>query len=245
MKEVKIDSCFWSNIKKHETLIKKCFFYLLNKYPNPEGRNDAYNTLIVKMHHMKVFQRFDEDRAKKEDKDKAFQQFLYKYIEKILGDTYRSRVKQSKRFAPVEYVEEITPVTYSLLVNPNDTSFAKPEDFDDEGNIKKPVRNNYPSINDIGEYVGHKGFNAHDELEASDLVVKIREVLKGDIEKTVFDLREEHGFNVVDIAVTMKYTPQNVSLILNKIKNRCIDKGLLNKSNRRKHINIRETVEQE
>lgn len=227
MKEVRIDNCFWSNIKKHETLIKKCFFYLFKKYPNHDGIDEAFNILLVQMHHMRVFQRFDEDRSQNEDKDKAFQQFIYKYVEKILGDTYRSRVKQSKRFSPLEHVEEITPVTYAILVNPNETSFAEPEDFDDEGNVKKPVRTDYPTINDIGEYVGHKGFNALDDLEAKDLIVKIRGILKGDVEKRIFRLREEYGLNVVDIATAMNYTPQNVSLILNKIKKRCVEKGLI------------------
>lgn len=234
MNEVHMDTSFWSNIKKHETLIKKCFFYLLKKYPNHDGVDEAFNTLLVQMHHMRVFQRFDEDRATNEDKDKVFQQFIYQYIEKILGDTYRNRVKQRRRFTPLEHVEDITPSTYGVLVNPHETSFAKPEDFDDEGNVKKPVRTDYPTINDIGEYVGHKGFNVLDDLEANDLIVKIRKVLKGDVEKRVFHLREEYGLNAVDIATAMNYTPQNVSLILNKIKKRCVEKGLIKKNVHRK-----------
>jgi RNA polymerase sigma factor (sigma-70 family) len=226
------DNNFWGNIKRHDTLIKKCFYYLFKKYPNHDGINEAFNILLVQLHHLNVFKRFDATRPKNQDLDKAFQQFIYKYVEKIMGDTYRSRINHSKRFAHSEHVEEITPVTYNIQVNPNDTSFAKQEDFDKYGYVKKPIRRDYPSINDLGEYVGEKGFNALDELEATDLVEKVKSILKGNVEKRVFELREKYGLSVIDIADIIGCSSQNVSLILNKIKNRCIEKGYI--SNRKR-----------
>ena len=227
------DENFWGTIKEHEALIKRCFFFLFKKYPNHDGVDEAFNILLVQMHRMRTFQAFDPSRVKSANKAKAFEQFIYQRIEKILGDTYRSRVKRNERFTASENIEEITPKTYDARFHSNDSSFAKPEDFDKEGQVKEPVRKNYPSINDIAEYVGYKGFGVLDRIEATDLSDKLRKILVSERERKVFGFREEDNLSVIDIAEIMRCTPQNISLILKSIRERALKQGIIEAAKKR------------
>lgn len=118
---VRIINSFWTSFEQNEKLIKKCMNYLLNRYPDPDGDESAYNLIIERMFELNVFARFDTKKliAKKlkvaveditEDQiteeglrkaginiEKKFEQFIFKWVEQILSSAYTARDRYRKR----------------------------------------------------------------------------------------------------------------------------------------------------
>jgi DNA-directed RNA polymerase specialized sigma24 family protein len=138
---VRIVSDFWSNYNENKDLITRCFKFLLNKYPNPDGEMDAYNSLLSDMFRLNVFAKFSRKRlvAQKlkidkksaddavQDSDitdeamarmginveKKFEQYLFVWIEHCLQDRYDRRRKQGARFVTNCTIIECPPRSFS------------------------------------------------------------------------------------------------------------------------------------
>ena len=60
--ENKVD-IFWENVKKHEAIIKRCFNYLLRRFPDYDGKDSAYNNMIIRLWELDVLFRFNIKRV--------------------------------------------------------------------------------------------------------------------------------------------------------------------------------------
>jgi len=138
---VRIVSDFWSKYESNKDLITRCFKFLLNKYPNPEGEMDAYNSLLSDMFRLNVFAKFSRKRLvaqklkidKKSadtevsdsditdeamarmgiDVEKKFEQYLFVWIEHCLQDRYDRRRKQGARYVTNCTILECPPRSFT------------------------------------------------------------------------------------------------------------------------------------
>jgi hypothetical protein len=122
---VRLVADFWQNCEEYKELINRCFLFILNKFPNPDGEQDAYDTLLMRLYELNVFGKFDPKKlvAKKMgvnkkdvssisdeacsserlseigiDIDKKFEQFIFNWIKHVLQESYTQRGKQASRF---------------------------------------------------------------------------------------------------------------------------------------------------
>jgi len=138
---VRVVEDFWTNVQMHDQLIRRCFIYLINKFPNPDGEEDSYNELMVRMMSLNVFSRFDPARLVNVDRsrlrkkgsterqidllieralkrksinvDKKFEQFVYKWIEHFLQEAYKKRKNHAARFSPYgTFIDNVHKETY-------------------------------------------------------------------------------------------------------------------------------------
>ncbi len=59
---VRIVKDYWVNYHNHEDLIKRCFHYLFRKFPTPDGSDDSFNNVLVRLMSLNVFDRFAASR---------------------------------------------------------------------------------------------------------------------------------------------------------------------------------------
>ena len=134
---VRIVSDFWTNYAAHKDLIDRCFHYLLShRFPNVEGEQDAYDSMLVKLYDLNVFLKFDVRRLVVQkmgmDKkctyqiseqdcseevlqglginvEKKFEQFVFKWVEHFLQEAYSQRAKHAARYIPSNDLAEVPP----------------------------------------------------------------------------------------------------------------------------------------
>jgi RNA polymerase sigma factor (sigma-70 family) len=147
---------FWKSIDANKTLIEKCFRFLLRKFPNVEGDQDAYDTLLQRLYELSVFDRFDprclvaksrgihktqvhtvdaEDCTKENlakigiNVDKKYEQFIYKWIEHILQECYTKSKKQATRYIRLpEHVNHPPRTSKELREILSENQWAQSED---------------------------------------------------------------------------------------------------------------------
>jgi DNA-directed RNA polymerase specialized sigma24 family protein len=150
------NSAFWQNYNTHKDLIERCFHYLLtHRFPNPEGAQDSYGTVLQRLHELNVFNRFDLKRIIAQrmgvDKkymyqiteedcnevvvqalginvEKKFEQFMFKWIEHILEEAYSKRRKHADRYITSRDIAEQPPCNSKELREIlGESSFAQSE----------------------------------------------------------------------------------------------------------------------
>jgi len=125
---VRIVENFWSNVKKNESLIKRCFVHHYKRHPDPEGVDSSYNNLLVRLNELGVFDRFelrklviashaegligDQELTPELLKsiginvEKKWEQFMYKWIEKIVNEEYNKNGTYSRKFVRGEELHD-------------------------------------------------------------------------------------------------------------------------------------------
>lgn len=225
---------FWSNVQKNEDVIQRCFMHLFKKYPDPDGTKNALNHLLTQLHRMQVLagkNEYQPSRYKKGNHDKGRQQHIYKWTEKILGDQYRNNQKQSIRFTPNESVESITPRSYHEYTKKNGSSFVNPDTPQVTEHTKQKL-GYFPTVDQMGSFgCENSAAVPQDEKYACDeLYQRILECTKNDMERKAVEHRHEHNLSITDVGDMIGCTPQNVNIILKRVRARCAAKGLLPKN---------------
>ena len=164
---------FVLNYKAYKDLIDRCFYYLLNRFPNPEGEQDAYGTLVQRLYELDVFGKFDPKRLVAQKKgiskknlhkvsdaastdeslknlginvDKKFEQFMFKWIEHVLQEAYVRRSKQAARYIPWQEMAHMPPRNSSELWDRlHECRFAQGEEEIEllDQHLKKKARIDY------------------------------------------------------------------------------------------------------
>jgi hypothetical protein len=238
---VRIVENFWDNFFNNEVLIRKCFFHHYNRHPDPENLDGSYNNLIIKLHEYNVFGRFDlkklmvaaglsvafiqSDMEAEAELDgagvnlsKKWEQFIYKWIEKIINEEYNKNGKRSKRFLHGEKLVDygVPQEERTSWIQNSEEATMYEERFvkytDDRRGRKFP-----PSFSN--RYVaGEEEFDSPLEaLEATDTRKAILDRLKGKNDESVFNLLEQ-GLTEKDIAGKLGFTQQYVGPIIRKIR---------------------------
>jgi len=239
---VRILENFWDNFRNNEALIRRCFSHHFSRHPDCGGVDESFNNLIVCLHEMRVFEKFDLKRlliaAGKEglvdmdnvteealknvgiNVDKKWEQFIYKYIEKILNMQYNRTAKLIKRTAHgdtlADYglpVESVTSwISTAEEATDYEEKYTKYSEEDRRGRVYAPSFS--------GRYIaGEEGFdNQLDATSVSDLKNRISSELHTDLDHTVFQLLTVEGLSEKEIAIKTETSQQNVNRILLKIK---------------------------
>jgi len=225
---------FWSNVEKHEDIIHRCFMHLFQKYPDPDGTKNALNHLLTQLHRMQVLSGKNEykpERYKQGNHDKGRQQHIYKWTEKILGDLYRQNKRQKIRFAPKGDVETITPSSYHDYNKKNNSSFVDPMSSEPTDHTKQKF-GYFPTVDQMGSFgCENSATMAQDtSYECEELYHRIMDCAKSTLEKEAIKLRYEHELSITDVGSIIGCTPQNVNIILKRVRERCATRGLLPKN---------------
>ena len=228
-----IENDFWATIKVHETLIRKCFIYIFNRYPDlSEGQESVYASMLVWLNEKDILNKFDHARTKEgKSEDTAWQHFVFCYIQKFLEGNYFNNVKHVLRNSPDENIDSYHRKSYSTLRKPDVTLYDEGTDKlfrDKNGSVKRQSRTTrinqaavYPTIEDMDSLHSSKRYGFVEELEAEDLAVAIKKQLKNDLERKVFEGCAQ-GLSHRDIAVQVDRTPAAISAIVKRIKDRCV-----------------------
>lgn len=221
---VRIVEDFWSKIEEHDSLIHRCFNYCLhNRYPNPEGSEDAYNDLIVCMWEMKVFSRFDEKRLSKgASVSKSFEQFIFSWVNKILSEAYKKRGLHSKRYLHAEGLTErqnlsdlrmrLDETPWAQSLEEKESTRAYSEKRVDRKRIRIP-----PLPSDVGEYVGSAAEDPLESLSARDLYETIRGNIRKERDRKILDLMAE-GISQQEIAEGMSMNKSTLNQVVRRIR---------------------------
>lgn len=237
---VRIIENFWSTYAQNKDVVTRCFMHHFNRHPDAEGIDGSFNNLLVKMHEMGVFERFNlrrlaEAAGKTEllskeviteadlkeagiNVQKKWEQFLYKWIEKIVNDQYNANGKRSRKFInnynSMDYgvsVEERTPwIETEEEARAYEDKLAK-DSGDRRGRIFPPTFEN--------RYVaGEENFdNQFEAQSASDLKNKIMSRLTGKNDHAVFTLMLQ-DYSDKEIGEKLEVSQQYVSTITRKIR---------------------------
>lgn len=224
---------FWSDVQKSEEVLTRCFIHLLKKYPDPEGRENAMNHLLLQLNRMQVFSgrnEFDPDRYKGNE-SKGRERHLYKWIEKILGDLYYDEKKHSVRFTANENVETISPTGYKEYKKKNECAFVVDEEEKTPSYTKRKL-GDFPVIDQMNSFGCESGDGVlqDEKLACEELYEKILDCANTVIEKKAVQMRYEHELSITDIGELLGCSAQNVALILKRVRGRCAGKGLLPKN---------------
>jgi DNA-directed RNA polymerase specialized sigma24 family protein len=157
------------------------------------------------------------------DADKKFEQFVFKWIEHVLSECYAQRAKHAARYIPSNDMAEEPPRdSKDLWERLNECRFVQSQEESEklEQHLDKKASidsvKTYPTYDEIGNFVGSKMGDSLDNLVEEDLRGKIRARLQG-LERKVFDLTLD-GFQGNDIAEVVGCSPQNVNLILKRVR---------------------------
>jgi len=247
---VRIVRDYWTNVVSYQDLIKRCFSYLYRKFPNPQdGVQESYQDLLVRLYELDVFSRFDprkilaahgdlsEEQTKKVttakatkllkkrgvNVDKKFEQFVYKWIEHILGESYHKRVNHRYRYVTSGDMDVHIADMKAVRDKFNENAWAQtPEELDYlqqhiiNKNSKRWVRQ-YPVPGDIREFTGSKMDDPLDEVVAQDLQEEIRDHLTSRSERTLYN-RTLDGLSGVEAGRLCNKTPQQVHIMMKSIR---------------------------
>jgi len=253
---VRIVKDYWKNLARYEGSIKRSFFNFIKKFPNPDGTEEAYHDMIVKLMEINIFHKFQEaklvfndetlDQMKEEgltDKqiaakakvliqkrniniNKKFDHFLHTWVRQILSSAYLNRIKESKRYTHPERMDEINSQNYQMRRKKDGYSSWEESESIKEKNFAFTEGRSYPHISERGNFHSDKGFNAEDEYSAKEMEVLLKEMLENEEVRCIIEYKIA-GLNGVDIGCMLNVTSANISLILRNLKKRCIEKGLV------------------
>ena len=168
---------------------------------------------------------------------KLFEQYIYKWVEKIM---YTEWLRERNH---------ITRTSYSSSYDTPSTAFLerrRVEGYSSWQGTQNEMRGHYgstwiekidkklethnikaPTIQDRGMYVSEYTLGVQDDNTAADnLKSRIKNLIKTDIERKVVQLCLE-DLNGKDIAKCLGITTQYVSLLRQKIRERCVQHGVL------------------
>lgn len=139
---VRIVEDYWDNVSYHKELIEKCFHHLYAKYPNSEGVDDTFNTLLTELYRLSVFRKFDPDQHSSDVLEKKFEQFLYVWIQKVLRDAFnKCRLRYIRyRSAENHQIEEISLKSYEEYKNFKGISRWVEGESENKKKEEKPVK---------------------------------------------------------------------------------------------------------
>jgi len=232
---------FWENIKENKDLITRCFRHHFKRHPDAEGWDGSFNNLMVRFYELKVFERFDLNRlleaAGKEgalideditienlelmgiDVEKKWEQFIYKWIEKVISYQYTVNGKRTKMFISERKYSVDTGIPKeeknSWIATENaeeyEKKFAAYKENDRRGRKFAPTFENRftPS--------GDEFDNPLEVLSANSLENSIREKLTGKRDIAVFNLLSK-GLPEKEIATELNVTQQYVNMIAKRIR---------------------------
>ena len=229
---------FWDNVKNNEALIKRCFMHHFKRHPDPEGVDRSYNNLMVKMHEYNVFNRFDirklvvaagisvaisddPERALAEsgvNVNKKWEQFIYKWIEKVINEEYNKNGKMSRTFFHGEDLIEsgIPKCDKTSWINDSVEAAAYEAKFQSYSGERRG-RKFSPTFEDRTTY-SEEGFDSPaDIVELSDLREYVVSKLTGKYLQEVFSLMEK-GASRKDIAREMGFSPEYARRMMNKVR---------------------------
>lgn len=229
---------FWDNVKNNEALIKRCFMHHFNRHPDPEGVELSYNNLVMKMHEYNVFGRFDLRKlvvasgisvALSDDPEKAledagvnvnkkWEQFIYKWIEKIINEEYNKNGKLSRTFIHndtlIDYgIPEREKVSWITDPQEAEAYEAKFQSYTSDRRGRKFA----PTFRDHSRYSEGEFDSPEDVAEASDLREYIMSKLTGRYLLDVFLLMEK-GYSRGPIAKEIGFSPEYVRRMMNKVR---------------------------
>jgi DNA-directed RNA polymerase specialized sigma24 family protein len=224
---VRIDNDFWANYEEHEVLLRKCFTHLyFKKYPVAEGKESAYNFVVMELFRKGIFNRFD---AKREGikvqttivgktTTKKFEQFLYKWTESIMYGLYHNARKYSERYLkfPSDKIEGLNEISYSSFKEAHGVSNWLEESEERVEFVNRKFRN----IDDSEDYHAETPLDASESCEESELYGYLESVLKNDRERMLIECKKD-GLNNSDAGRVLNVSPSQIKNILNSIRSRC------------------------
>jgi len=229
---------FWATVETNKALIRRCFLYLLNRFPDHnEEKESVYAGLLTWLCEKNIFNKFDHSRSREgQTEDAAWQHFVFCYIQKFMGDNYNKNIKHALRNSTDNNIDSYHRCSYKTLRKPTVNLFN--EETDDtlrkkNGSVKLKSGINstnltsvYPTIDDIDSIHSSKRYGFDECIEAHNLAEAIQGQLKNDIERKVFK-GCARGLTHKDIAVQVNRTPAAVSAMVKRIKQRCVDNHVL------------------
>lgn len=238
---VRIVPNFWKNIENNKELILRCFMYSFKKHPDPDGEQASYSNLLIKMNEYGVFNRFDLERlviaagveglleglplteswvkAVGVDVDKKWEQFIFKWIEKIINEEYNRNGKISRTFKHGNRLLDYgipEPDRTSWIDDPEE-AIAYEEKFNSYSETDRRGRKFAPTFS--GRYIaGDEGFDDPcDALSAMELRERILSRLTGINDHAIFELMEK-DMTESAIAKKLNLSTSYIGKVIRKIR---------------------------
>ena len=224
---VQIDNNFWSTLKEHESLVKRCFNHIYyNKFPVQEGYESAYNYVLTKLYSDDIFSRFDASTVGKyrqtsdvaKTASKKFEQFVYKWITSFMSGLYRRERTEATRYVKfaTEQVEQITESWYrSLRKDAGVSDWATEDD-------RKVAQRNYPSISYVREYNASESLSADDACYTKEFITSIKDALDSDRDRFIVESKVAERTNTW-IGAKLGISSAQVGNILKSIRGRMVE----------------------
>lgn len=238
---VRIVENFWSQVKKNETVLRRCYVHHFNRHPDPDGLESGYNNLLVKFNEYGVFDRFElrklviaahaegligEQELTPElltsigiNVQKKWEQFLYKWTEKVVNDEYNKNGKYMKRFLRGDTLIDsgIPQEDRSMWIEDRKEAQEYEEKFAAYDEEDRRGRKFPPTFSH--RYIaGEEGFDDQSEaLHASELRNQILTNLTGKVDRAVFELLEQ-GYAEKEISEQLGFSRAYAGVIIRKIR---------------------------
>lgn len=228
---------FWATVKSHETLIRKCFISIFNRFPDIEGQESIYAAMLAWFCEKDTFNQFDHSRTTGDkSEDKAWQHFVYCRIQKFLESNFFNNTKYQYRMRSEEYIDSYHRKSFSSLEKPEVTLYSKETEETHRkknGSTKRLPRTTrinqasvYPTIDDMNSFHSSDRYGFDEEVEAKLLAENIKKQLKNEMEQIVIEGCAK-GYTHRYIAKQIGRTPAAVSAMVKRIKQRCLDAKVL------------------
>lgn len=238
---VRIVENFWSNVKKNESLIKRCFVHHYNRHPDPEGVESSYHNLLVRLNELGVFDRFelrklviashaegligDQELTPELLKsiginvEKKWEQFIYKWIEKIVNEEYNKNGTYSRKFVKGEELHDYGIPRSDRKMWIEDRKEAEEYEAKFKAYNEEDRRGRkFPPTFSNRYRAGEEGFdNQLDAYSASELRNQIIGRCSNPKEILVFELLEQ-GYAEKDIAEKLGCSCAGAGLMIRKIR---------------------------
>lgn len=235
---------FWANVETYEDVIRKCFLHLYYlKFPNfsserfngksvkgcinnDQDVQESFDHLLVEFKRLQVFEKFDEKRPSNNfPMSKKFEQFLFKWTEKILFEEYHKRKRRTIRFRRVSNMDIIHRDALDIKDKIKEIFADEPVIDTDllpkEDKIKtleaksrtERLYKKYPTIQDIDLET------PTDDIEEYETWNLILNVCQNEQELKAVEYKKE-GLDNEAVAINLKCTSSNVSALLKKLCDR-------------------------
>lgn len=238
---VRIVENFWKNVENNKDLILRCFLHHFKRHPDPDGEQASYSNLLIKMNEYGVFNRFDLERliiaAGVEgvltgnpitetdlinagiNVEKKWEQFIYKWIEKILNEVYNRNGKFSRTFKHGYDLFDygIPEADKTPWIHDQEEAADYEKKFNSYSETDRRGRTFAPTFSN--RYIaGEEGFDdACDAFSAMELRKRILSRLTGINDRAVFELMEK-DLTESEIARELNFSTSYVGKVSRKIR---------------------------
>lgn len=231
--KVRLVPDYWENLRHHKHLFEQCFNYLyLKKYKATCSKEEAYNQIILRLHQLNVFSRFDPSKHPEKMRGKKFEEFLFNWIRKVFSEMYREKHLEMLRYSSCSDIDQMSPGSEYLdearryiTRTWRDHSLEVLNRMDDikrkKGIDVSHVQHNkyYPDYRDVYTYVGDVRDDALEHTQHVEIMETVSGLLRSDREKLVIDLYLQ-GYNQREIAKQAGCSNAHIRNIMAKIKSR-------------------------